>query len=92
MLPARLEKEMEVLADYIVTRKEIRSNELIEKHADWAGEFLPKYDRVDRETIDGILKEEIGIVFTKVLEHAGVYKRTKEGQEAFGRFIDFVNA
>ena len=92
VLPARLEKEMEVLADYIVTRKEIRSNELIEKHADWAGEFLPKYDRVDRETIDGILKEEIGIVFTKVLEHAGVYKRTKEGQEAFGRFIDFVNA
>ena len=92
VLPARLEKEMEVLADYIVTRKEIRSNELIEKHADWAGEFLTKYDRVDRETIDGILKEEIGIVFTKVLEHAGVYKRTKEGQEAFGRFIDFVNA
>ena len=92
VLPARLEKEMKVLADYIVTGRDIRSNELIEKHADWAGEFLPKYSRVDRETIDGILKEEIGIVFTKVLEHAGVYKRTKEGQEAFGRFIDFVNA
>ena len=92
VLPARLEKEMEVLADYIVTGRDIRSNGLIEKHADWAGEFLTKYDRVDRETIDGILKEEIGIVFTKVLEHAGVYKKTKEGQEAFGRFIDFVNA
>ena len=30
-------------------------------------------------------------VCRKVLEHAGVYKRTNEGKNAFLRFIDAVN-
>ena len=34
------------------------------------------------------LKKEIGIVFAKVLEDAGVYKRTDEGKVAFKRFIE----
>ena len=34
------------------------------------------------------LKKEIGIVFAKVLEDAGVYKRTDEGKAAFKRFIE----
>ena len=35
-----------------------------------------------------ILKEETGIVFTHVLEDAGVYKCTEEGRRAFMRFIE----
>ena len=38
--------------------------------------------------LEEILKKEIGIVFKKVLEHAGVYKCTEEGRTAFMRFID----
>ena len=38
-----------------------------------------------------ILKMEVGKVFARVLEHAGVYKRTPEGTAAFQRFIDYVN-
>ena len=34
-----------------------------------------------------ILKEEVGIVFTHVLEDAGVFKCTEEGREAFMRFV-----
>ena len=34
-----------------------------------------------------ILKEEVGQVFVKVLEDAGVYKCTPEGRAAFRRFI-----
>ncbi len=92
VLPARLEKEMRILADAILSGREIRLDERIEKHADWVEEFLPRYDKVDRDTIDEILQKEIGIVFTRVLEHAGVYKRNEEGRRAFERFIDFVNA
>ena len=33
------------------------------------------------------LHEEIGLVFAKVLEHAGVYKRDAAGREAFDRFV-----
>ena len=88
ILPARLKKEMELLKDYILNQKDIRSNADIEKHADWVEEFLPKYaGNVNENTIMDILEKEVGIVFGKVLEHAGVYKRDEEGQKAFDRFI-----
>lgn len=35
VLPARLKNEMDELAAYILEGKDIRSNETIEKHADW---------------------------------------------------------
>ncbi len=86
VLPSRLKEEMEILSDYIVNGKDIRSNEKIEKHADWVDEFRPKYDLINADNVDAIIKEEIGIVFKKVLEDAGVFKRDAEGQAAFDRF------
>lgn len=87
VLPARLKGEMEKLGEFIVSGKDIRSDEELEKHADWVEEFLPAYDTVTEENIEEILQKEIGIVFKKVLEHAGVYKNTPEGEAAFLRFI-----
>ena len=86
VLPSRLKEEMEILSDYIVNGKDIRSNEKIEKHADWVDEFRPKYPVISAENVDAVLKEEIGIVFKKVLEDAGVFKRDAKGQAAFDRF------
>ena len=91
VLPARLKDEMALLGEYIVEGKEIRSEESIAKHADWAEEFLPKYPSVTKENIMEILRTEIGHVFAQVLEDAGVYKRTPEGRAAFLRFADAVN-
>lgn len=90
VLPARLKEEMEILGKYLVERKDIRSNELIEKHADWAEEFRKNYEVINAENVDEILKREIGIVFSKVLEHAGVYKNTEEGRKAFRKFIETI--
>lgn len=87
VLPSRLRDEIALLEEYIVTGKDIRQNKTIEKHADWVEEFLPKYENVTIETVDGIVKEEIGQVFKKVLEAAGVYRCTPEGRQAFQRFI-----
>ena len=50
-------------------------------------EFLPEYTDLNEDNIDEILKKEVGKVFVRVLEDAGVYKCTPEGREAFGRFI-----
>ena len=86
VLPSRLKEEMEILSDYIVEGKDIRSNEKIEKHADWVDEFRPKYPVINAENVDAVIKEEIGIVFKKVLEDAGVFKRDAKGQAAFDRF------
>ena len=88
VLPARLKEELEILADYLVEGKDIRSNEKIEKHADWVAGFLPKYSEISRENVMSILKEEVGQTFVHVLEDAGVYKCNEEGRKAFLRFIE----
>ena len=88
VLPARLKGEMEQLSEAILARKDIRSDEVLEKHADWVEEFLPKYEKVDAGNVHDILRKEIGLVFMQVLEDAGVYKRTEEGQKAFMRFVE----
>ena len=90
VLPSRLKKELADLADYIVEGKDIRSNETLEKHADWVEEFLPKYSSVTRENIQQILQDEVGLVFSKVLGDAGVYKRTEKGRQDFTRFLNSV--
>ena len=88
VLPSRLKQELETLAEYIVEGKDISENEMIEKHTKWVEKFLPKYDTITKDNVMDILKEEVGIVFTKVLEDAGVYKCTEEGRTAFARFLN----
>ena len=90
VLPARLKGEMELLEEYILEGKDIRSNDQIEKHADWVDEFLPDYPDINKDNIGHILEQEVGKVFCQVLEDAGVYKCTPEGLEAFHRFISVL--
>lgn len=89
VLPARLKKEMSVLADALLKNEDIRGNELIEKHADWVDGWKADYE-ITPENVMDILHDEISKVFVKVLECAGVYKRTEEGKQAFLRFIDVI--
>ena len=91
VLPARLKDEMAQLETAILEKQDIRANEVLAKHADWVEEFLPKYEKVTEDNITEILQKEIGMVFAEVLKDAGVYKCTKEGRDAFLRFVDFVN-
>lgn len=90
VLPSRLKSELELLAAAILEKKDIRADETLEKHADWVEEIMPKYQDVTEENIMEILQKEVGIVFGKVLEHAGVYKRDEKGQAAFMRFINRI--
>ena len=90
VLPARLKPELELLAEYMVSGKDIRSNETLEKHADWVEEFLPKYGTITQENVMDIIQEEVGIVFMKVLECAGVYKCDEKGRKDFRKFIDLL--
>ena len=87
VLPSRLKGELEELADAIIEGRDLRASETLEKHADWVDEFLPTYDSVTRDNVDEILRQEVGKVFCKVLEDAGVFKCNEEGLAAFNRFI-----
>lgn len=91
VLPSRLKTELADLADAILAGSDLRADETLEKHADWVDEFMPKYADVNKDNIMQILEDEVGLVFAKVLEHAGVYKRTEEGMEAFLRFVAELN-
>ena len=86
VLPARLKKELAAVADALVSGEDLRNDELTAKHADWAEELKKRYSFTD-ENAEGILQKEVGIVFSKVLEHAGVFKRDDHGKDAFMRFL-----
>ncbi len=92
VLPARLKNEMQQLADVLVTKgvSAVRSDPVLEKHADWAEEFCSRRT-VNADNVHDVIRDEIGKVFAKVLEHAGVYKRTPEGEAAFDRFVEYLN-
>ncbi len=92
VLPARLKDEMEVLKDSILKGEDLSLNEMTVKHKEWTDGFLPKYSEVSESNIDGIIEKEIGLVFSEVLEHAGVYKRNDQGKEAFLRFTASLNS
>lgn len=95
VLPSRLKDELALLGEYMVEGRDIRSNEMLEKHADWVDAFRPQYGEITSENVEAILQEEVGKVFARVLEDAGVYKCTPEGRAAFGRFLEstgFVKA
>ncbi|MBS1403550.1 MAG: UDP-glucose--hexose-1-phosphate uridylyltransferase [Oscillospiraceae bacterium] len=92
VLPARLKNEMQQLADVLMTKgvSAVRSDPVLEKHADWAEEFCSRRT-VNADNVHEVIRDEIGKVFAKVLEHAGVYKRTPEGEAAFDRFVEYLN-
>ena len=89
VLPARLKGELKELADVLVSGGDLRGSESIAKHADWAEELKTRYT-FTADNVEGILQDEVGKVFARVLEDAGVYKCTPEGRTAFETFIASV--
>ena len=43
VLPSRLKEELNLLEEYLVEGKNVRDNEMLEKHADWVAEFTKKH-------------------------------------------------
>ncbi len=90
VLPARLKEEMAELKAAMLSGSDISANPKIESHAEWAHELREKYENMTTENVDRIIEDEIGIVFSKVLEHAGVFKRDEAGKAAFIKFAESV--
>ena len=89
VLPARLKGELQGLEEAILAEKPLTGD--LEKHAAWVEELKTRHTFTPENTT-AILREEVGKVFAKVLEHAGVYGRNEAGQAAFLKFIDYVNS
>ena len=89
VLPARLKTELAAVADALVSGADLTANEHTASHAAWANELKTRYT-FTKENVMDILQKEVGIVFSQVLEHAGVFKRDEAGKQAFLRFAQHV--
>ena len=89
VLPARLKTELAAVADKLANGGDLTADPLTAAHAQWAEEFKGKYEITADNALD-IVYKETGLVFAKVLEHAGVYARTPEGKEAFLKFLGTI--
>ncbi|MFT8323240.1 MAG: UDP-glucose--hexose-1-phosphate uridylyltransferase [Bacillus sp. (in: firmicutes)] len=94
VLPGRLKAELAILADCLISKDpqtKIQTNPVVCKHLDWALEIKDKYSDLSKANVQEILRKEVGIVFNRILHHAGVFKRSNTGKEAFGEFIARLN-
>ena len=89
VLPARLKTELAAVAEALVSGADLTADERTAPHADWANKLKTQYTFTEQNAMD-ILQKEVGIVFSQVLEHAGVFKRTETGKQAFLRFAQSV--
>ena len=89
VLPARLKNELEILSKYLLEGvSDISKDEKVAIHSNWYKFLISKYNNnITKENVDEILKHEVGIKFSTVLSHAGVFKRDEQGINAFNKFI-----
>ena len=87
ILPPRLKEEVEQVAAYLVGEDVL----VADYHQEWADELKESNpDLTDKDQALNIAQESVGKIFARVLEDAGVYKQTEEGQTAFMRFVEQV--
>jgi len=90
VLPARLKTELSAVRSALLSGADMTADPLTASHAQWAQEIKAKYPDINEDNAESIIRDEVGLVFSTVLEHAGVYKRDEEGRAAFMRFIQSV--
>ena len=74
----------------IFEKNNLKVPETMDDLYDVAKKLKAKYPDINADNIDGILKAEIGIIFSKVLEDTGVFKRDEKGQAAFMKFVESI--
>lgn len=86
ILPPRLKAELAEVKKYLLGQ----ASQVAAYHQPWADRLKAEHPDVTEERAEEIIRASVGQIFARVLEDAGVYKRTPEGQAAFMRFVEFV--
>lgn len=86
ILPPRLKVELAEVKKYLLGH----ASQVADYHQPWADRLKVEHPVVTEETAEEVIRDSVGQIFARVLEDAGVYKRTPEGQAAFMRFVEFV--
>lgn len=85
ILPPRLKEELKQVQDYLLGRE----SSVASYHQDLATDLKATHPSLtDEAEAEALVRKSVGQIFARVLEDAGVYKRTEEGQAAFRRFVE----
>ena len=87
ILPPRLKTEMQEVEKYLLGK----DNQIADYHREWADKIKKESPTLNEQNVHAVVQDEIGKVFVRVLEDAGVFKRDDQGHQAFMKFIDAVN-
>ncbi|MCY7580387.1 UDP-glucose--hexose-1-phosphate uridylyltransferase [Bacillus altitudinis] len=93
VLPGRLAEELSQLKAALLSKnplEEIKACPPIMKHESWA-ERLIEENTFTKDNVETILQKEIGLIFSRILAQAGVFKRTEQGKTAFKRFVQTLH-
>jgi UDPglucose--hexose-1-phosphate uridylyltransferase len=95
VLPGRLQDEMQQIAQILTGEISFDSHiiedtqHFLHKHVQWIKELIQKYGTTQSpESVQSLLKDEIGHKFLLVLTDAGVYKRDLAGKSSFYNFLN----
>ncbi|WP_079397644.1 UDP-glucose--hexose-1-phosphate uridylyltransferase [Streptococcus suis] len=86
ILPPRLKAELAEVKKYLLGQ----DSQVAAYHQPWADRLKAEHPDVTEERAEEVIRASVGQIFARVLEDAGVYKRTPDGQAAFMRFVEFV--
>ena len=81
VLPPRLATELQEVEKFLLDQE----NQLADYHRPWAEKMKQTYT-LSTANVKQVIEKEVGMIFARVLEDAGVFNRTPVGQAAFDAF------
>lgn len=95
ILPGRLQKELQAIQEFLTGSKNIKDENVSDpehplfQHSHWIEELLETYGTQNTiQEAKTIIEKSVGDKCVQVLEHAGVFKTSAEGRNAFKRFLN----
>lgn len=85
ILPPRLKTELQEVERALLGME----NHLPTIHQQWVQELVHEKN-ITSDTVHDLVQQKVGQIFERVLEDAGVFKQTEEGQAAFEDFIESI--
>lgn len=90
ILPPRLVGELGRVEELLVagaTREQMAADSLASSHADWAAQLAEENLGLTTANVHQVVRDDVGLVFSRVLEDAGVFKWDEDGRAAQMRFV-----
>jgi UDPglucose--hexose-1-phosphate uridylyltransferase len=88
ILPGRLRRELTAVVDGLLAGTDLSADPLTAPHAAWAAQVAARHPDLSPDDARAVMRDEVGQVFARVLEQAGVFKWDEPGRAALGRFVD----